>query len=71
MLKSTLAITVVALGLKDVKALWALVFIVSASMAAVIHLLLHRHIGFHRAFEDFAIIDVLGCFTYIIGVALF
>lgn len=71
MLKSTLAITVVALGLKDVKAFWALIFIISISMAAGIHLLLHRHIGFHHAFEDFAIIDTLGSFAYIIGVAIF
>lgn len=71
MLKSLLAITVVGLGLKDIKAVWAMMFIGAASVASTIHLVLHHHLGAIRALGDLTFIDTVGGLAYFIGVILF
>lgn len=71
MLKSITAMTLVGLGLKDAKAPWALMLVISVAVTGAFHLLTHHHLGAVRAAGDFAVLDVIGCLAYIVGAVIF
>ncbi len=45
MLKSALSIAVVGLGLKDIRAVWALMLVCAATLAGAVHLAVHHGLG--------------------------
>ena len=45
-------------------------FICALAVAAVIHLLTHDHVGSSIAVRDLAILDIVGCTVYVVGVTL-
>ncbi|MEH3147129.1 MAG: hypothetical protein PGN34_17665 [Methylobacterium frigidaeris] len=71
MIKSALSITIVGLGLKDARALWALMLLSAATLAGAVHLAIHHDLDWLRTLRAFIILDVLGSLAYLTGILLF
>ncbi|RVU20525.1 hypothetical protein [Methylobacterium oryzihabitans] len=71
MLKSVLSIAVVGLGLKDIRALWALMLVCAATLAGAVHLAVHHGLGWGPTLRALSVLDVIGVLAYVAGIVLF
>ncbi len=71
MLKSALSIAVVGLGLKDIRAVWALMLVSAATLAGAVHLSVHHGLGWGSTLRALSVLDVIGALAYVVGIVLF
>ncbi|WP_298957039.1 hypothetical protein [uncultured Methylobacterium sp.] len=71
MLKSALSITVVGLGLKDIRAVWALMLVSAATLAGAMHLAVHHGLGLGSTLRALSVLDGIGVLAYVVGIVLF